>query len=460
MASIALKPTMRQTPKSRAKRKHSSKTSKTQIAAPRRSSPAHLTPEAALGQPKLQPGLPLFGRPTAGHIAAAAALAILIAGIYGAIAWGLFTGDGDFRAHIDYAKVLYDTGRPPVPHFLLHALIAGLFGAHLAPSLVSAGRIVLLSSYVLTALLMYGLLWILFQKSGLGSPVTLFLAGLAILLAEPISRSHAYQLGYFWPEPYAIPTSALLKPFALAGFACTAWYLSRRCRIDGRLAVIFALATAAGSLSKPSFLICVAPATALLLVYRLALRLPTSPKGLLAGLYLPAAAVLGWQFYQTYSGHGTNAVYHDAIAWAPFKFMNYYATGLLSKFLLSILFPLAVAILYWKQASRDAMLQLAWLCFLFGAFYSYVLVEKTNWFAGNFTWSGCIGAFILFAGSAVFWLRRISSATPRGWLPWRALLCGAILALHAICGARMDWLYLTHYGCAEDYHAAEFVCRS
>jgi len=32
-------------------------------------------------------------------------------------------------------------------------------------------------------------------------------------------------------------------------------------------------------------------------------------------------------------------------------------------FSLSILFPLAVAVLYWKQARRDTMLQLAWLRF-------------------------------------------------------------------------------------------------
>ena len=405
-----------------------------------------------------QPGLPTLGRPTAGHIAAAAALAILITGLYGAIAWGRFVGGGDFHAHIRFAKVMYETGRPPIPHFLLQALIAAVFGAHLAPSLVSAARFVLIGCYVLTALLMYGLLWIVFRNSRIGIPLVLFLVGLATLLAQPITVAHAYQLGYFWPEPYGNPTFMLLKPFALAGFACTAWYLSRRCKIDARLVVLFALATAAGALSKPSYLICAVPAAALLVVCRLAQRLPVSLNGLIAGLYLPAAVILGWQFYQTYSGHGTGTVYHDTIVWAPFKFMSHYTTGLFAKLLLTIAFPLAVAILYWKQARRDVFLQLAWLCFLAGAFYSYMLVEQKSWADGNFTWSGCIAAFTLLVASAVFWFRRISSA-PRGRPEWRALLCGALLVLHAVSGARMDWLYLTHFQCGENYYLAEFVCR-
>lgn len=399
-------------------------------------------------------------KPSAGHVAAAAALTLIITAIYGIIAWGMLTGSPDFRAHIKYAKVLNETGQPPIPHFLLQALIVALFRIHLAPSLVSAGGLVLLGAYALLALTMYGLLWRLFRESPWGRPLFLFLAALAILLAQPISLSHAYQLGYFWPEPYAIPTSTLLKPFALAGFACAAWYVSRRCQPGLRLVALFALATAAGALSKPSFLICIAPAAVLLAAYRLARRLPICPAGLLAGLYLPAAVVLGWQFYQTYSGHGAPAAYHDTIGWAPLKFMNHYTTGLFSKFLLSILFPLVVAVTYWRRAARDVILQLAWLCFIFGAFYSYMLVEKTHWAAGNFTWSGCIGAFILFVGSAVFWLRQFSYGLPSGWRRWRVVVCGALLALHAICGIRMDWLYLTHYGCPEDYAAAQFACKN
>ena len=150
-----------------------------------------------------------------------------------------------------------------------------------------------------------------------------------------------------------------------------------------RLAAVFAFVTAVGSLSKPSFLICVAPAAAFLMIYRLLRHLPVSVTGLFLGLYLPTVGILGWQLYATYSGHGPGGMYHDAIVWAPLKFMSYWATGLLWKFLLSICFPLAATALYWKSARADPMAQLAWLTFMIGAFYSYMLAERVHWDVGN-----------------------------------------------------------------------------
>ncbi|MGO4881333.1 MAG: hypothetical protein ACLP59_10975 [Bryobacteraceae bacterium] len=394
----------------------------------------------------------------AAHLVSAIILAILIAAIYGAISWGMFLGSGDYRVHIDLAQRFYNTGRPFAPHFLYHALIAALFAMHLAPSLLCAGRLILVACYLIIPFILYGFLRTVLRDSSLSRPAYLFIAGLTILLAQPITLAHAYALGYFWPEPYQIPTSTLLKPFALAGFICAVHCLSRGGRTDMRLAAVFAFVTAVGSLSKPSFLICVAPAAAFLMIYRLLRHLPVSVTGLFLGLYLPTVGILGWQLYATYSGHGPGGMYHDAIVWAPLKFMSYWATGLLWKFLLSICFPLAATALYWKSARADPMAQLAWLTFMIGAFYSYMLAERVHWDVGNLTWSGNIAAFTLFVGTAVFWLREVS-AEPRGrWFRGRAAICGALLVLHALSGARLDWLYLTHYGCRLDFRAVEFVC--
>jgi hypothetical protein len=388
-----------------------------------------------------------------GHLAAAAALSIVVAAIYGTIAWGMFATSVDFQRHMIYAERLYGSGRPPVPHFLFHALTAALFASHLAPSLVTAGRLVLVVCYVLIGLVTYAVLWSVFRDTRIGSPGILLLASLAALMAEPITLSHAYQVGYFWPEPFGIPTSTVLKPFALACFGFTAWYLFRGKRVDWRMVSRFALVTLAGALSKPSFIICILPASALLLAHRLLRRLPVSFSALLAGLYIPAAAVLAWQFYASYSGHAAGGMYADSIVWAPFKFLRNWTAGLLPKFLLSLVFPLAVAILYGKQARRDGMLQLAWPCFLIGIFYSYFLAEKHNWADGNFVWSGYITLFTLFVASIAYWLRQADG--PRT----RFVICAAALGLHVLSGARIDWLYLTHYGCKVDFRLANFVCK-
>jgi hypothetical protein len=391
------------------------------------------------------------------HVAAAAVLATLVAGVYGRIAWGMFIGSDDFYSHIALAGQFYNTGRPPVPHFLFHGLVAALYASQLASSLVAAGRFWMVVCYVAIPLIMYGILRIEFKNSFAGGPLVLFAVALATLVAQPITLAQAYALGYFWPEPYQIPTSTLLKPFALAGFWLTFWYLTHR-RIHPLLTALFALTTVAGALSKPSFMICILPAATIFGLYRLYRRLPISTSGLLLGLYLPGAAVLAWQFYSTYLGPKVGGAYHDAIDWAPLKFMSYWATGLLAKFLLSIAFPLAVALLYWKEARRDALLQLSWLTFLFGTFYSYMIAERVYWGAGNFVWSGYITDFLLIVGSAVFWLRQVSLKPSSGWLRCAAILCGAVLLLHTVSGVRMDWLYLTHYGCPLNFRDAKFAC--
>jgi hypothetical protein len=403
---------------------------------------------------------PTFSRSVYGHLLGAVALAALIAAIYAPIAWGMFVGSVDFKAHLAVAQHLYDTGRLAAPHFLFHASVVFLFATHVTSSLLLAGRVIMLCCYVLLGLAVYGLLWTFLKDSRLGWPPVLVLAGLVLLLAQPITLAHAYALGFLWLEAYHNPTSTMLKPFALISFSCTAFYLSRRAGKDARIGGLLALTILAGSLSKPSFIICLLPASLLLLVYRTFRGLPVSTSSLIVGLYVPAAAVLAWQYFETYSGYAPAGMYHDSIVWGPLKFMNYWTNGLVSKFLLSILFPLTVAVLYWKQVFHDALLQLAWLCFFFGAFYGYMLVEKVNWGAGNMLWSAYVTLFTLMFASVVLWLREIASSTARyNSLGWKAYVCGGILLLHAISGARLDWLYLTHYGCGLDFRAVEFVCK-
>jgi hypothetical protein len=84
---------------------------------------------------------------------------------------------------------------------------------------------------------------------------------------------------------------------------------------------------------------------------------------LLAGFCLPTAAVLGWQYYQTYSGHVGLVAYRDSIIWAPLKVMLHYTTGLLQKFLLFIVFQLLVTLFVLFVASALFWVrQLAGLC--------------------------------------------------------------------------------------------------
>ena len=397
-------------------------------------------------------------RVPARHLTAAALVSVVVSAVYGRIAWGMFVRSDDFNDHLLIAQHLYETGRPTVPHFLFHGVTAALHAALSTKPILVAGALATVAAHFLTGAVTYTVYWNAFRGSRLAAPGLIAVLSLLTLMAQPITIANAYTLGYFWPEPYHSPTYAMLKPFALAGFAGTAWFLTRSQWSVG-LVVLFGLVAVAGGLSKPSFMICVLPAAVLMTTYRLWTRQPCSARSLNDGLYAPAAAVLAWQFFVAFSGTSDpGGMYHDSVSWAPLKVMHYWARGLPAKFAASVLFPLTVTALYWPLARRDTLLQFAWLCFGFGALYSYALVETTNWTAGNFVWSGYITLFTLLVATTIFWLRH--TALPEGrWPDTRALVCGAALALHVVSGARLTWLYLTHYGCRVDFRLADYVCN-
>jgi hypothetical protein len=378
------------------------------------------------------------------HLTTGALVAILVAGVYGPIATGLFARSDDFRSHLTVALHLYETARPIAPHFLFHGITAVVYAVLPGPSIFVAGALVIVAGYCLTGGVMYAVYRTAFRHSRLSAPWVIAAASVATLLAQPITTVHTYTVGYLWPDPYHSPTFTMLKPFALAAFAGTVWFLTRREAASAGRGVLFALVTLAGALTKPSFVICVLPSAALMMAWRLWKRLPLSWWALIGGLYAPAGAVLAWQFLAAFSGAGGDEMYQDSVSWAPLKFMSHWATGLPAKFAASTLFPLTVAALYWSTARRDTLLQFAWLCFGFGALYSYAVVETDHWSAGNFVWSGYITLFTLFVATTIFWLRQ-AALSERGWPLTRALVCGAVFALHVLSGARLVWLYLKEY---------------
>ena len=378
------------------------------------------------------------------HLTAAALVATLVAAVCGSIATGLFAGSSDFRSHLTVALHLYETARPIAPHFLYHGLTAVVYALQPGPSIFVAGAVVIVASYWLTGAVTYAIYWRVFRQSRLAVPWVIAVISVATLLAQPITTVHTYTIGYLWPDPYHSPTFTMLKPFALAGFAGTVWFLTRHQAAGAGPGVLFALVTLASALTKPSFVICALPSTALMMAWRLWRRLPLSSWALIGGLYAPAGAVLVWQFLAAFSGAGGDEMYQDSVSWAPLKFMSHWATGLPVKFAASTLFPLTVAAVYWPTARRDTLLQFAWLCFGFGAVYSYAVVETDHWAAGNFVWSGYITLFTLFVATTIFWLRQVASSAGR-WST-RALVCGAAFALHVMSGLRLTWLYLREYG--------------
>jgi hypothetical protein len=147
-------------------------------------------------------------------------------------------------------------------------------------------------------------------------------------------------------------------------------------------------------------------------------------------LIIPMIVLLLIDYVAQYFGaDGSNT----RIIFAPLKSVSIYEASrlwLLIKFMLSILFPMFVYVLYRRQAIRDTALNLGWLVFLAGAGQMYLFAESGDRLKdGNFWWSAEIGLFMLFIVSTLFWIRHFRDQ-PR----WRGWVCLGIFALHLISG--------------------------
>jgi hypothetical protein len=191
------------------------------------------------------------------------------------------------------------------------------------------------------------------------------------------------------------------------------------------------------TLAKPNFAICLAPALVAAALFRMARHLQINWKELLFGLLLPMVVVLGWQFWFTYT-QGSLSLSKSHIIFAPLALFPWNYIPL--RFLLSILFPLALFIIHRKKVLENFPLAFSWLVFLIGAFFTYFIAESGERLKdGNFLWCGQITLFILFVTSTIYLLQ--SRKTPGKPYGWQRILLWSIFALHA--GSGVVW-YIGH----------------
>lgn len=349
---------------------------------------------------------------------------------------------GDYTKHLEFAEEMYRTHRIVVPHFLFHVLTIGV--VKLANMSFQSAAFVVLGVFCgLTGLLVYretatALIppqssgWALWRQGG----AALALA-IGVLLMEPILRPgapHIYQLGYFWAEPYENPTYALMKPLSLASVASALGFFKPV--TPSRFAVIgAALATAAGALAKPSFVICLIPAVIFLGALRSVRHEAVDWRAIILGFIVPGAVIVLLQYYISYSGFGPQGSYQNTIVFAPFKFfrvrqISYFPV----KFALSVAFPAAVYVLYWRSARRDLALNFSVLLFAIATGYAVLLVEAQKTTHGNLLWGAYVTLFILYLYSAIFLVRQLATESRTGMQLLRNAAAIALLLAHVSSG--------------------------
>ncbi len=305
----------------------------------------------------------------------------------------------DFDEHIDFARALQE-GREMPEHIAAHPIwqLCLLATSHLLNVSLENAAI------FLQMLLQFGLALVLYawvqNRLPAVHPILWVLLPLAMMLSAQIMllvfRDGLFYLGYVGMNTHHNPTINLLKPFAVLLFIYGIGLTEGK--IYSWLQVLFCAALVIFStLAKPNMIICLMPALGILLLLRLFLRRAIDWKMTILGVYLPAVLVLAWQFLYTY-GSG-----QPGVLLAPFLVMRSFSSLLLPKFFLSVWFPLLASLVFFRQVVRDSGMRLGWLCFFFGAGYTYLLAEGgERLLHGNWGWSGEIALFVLFAVAVVF----------------------------------------------------------
>lgn len=337
----------------------------------------------------------------------------------------VYVGVSDFKWHAAAARAWAEGGPLPTPHFLFQALVIAL--SPLLPGLDWTGRAVAIAvlckaaQAVVTAALLQGVVPL--ARRGARFAVASGLA-LALLVAAPVTfpswAARNLYHGYLGLAVYHNPTMLLLAPLAIALW----WAVARALEGAPVSPAALALLTIASALAKPSHLIALLPAAAVLTLVLLRSDPPPAWRTLLAAFALPAVVVLVAQFGFHFGDGG-------ALAWAPLQAMRYRDASLLARFLLSVLFPLVALAAFPRMLYRRSV-ALAVLAFACGASYAYLLVEADFVSARNFSWSAQSALLVLFVAVTRALLEAAHAGTP--WRRTRLGVCGLALFAHVICG--------------------------
>ncbi len=344
----------------------------------------------------------------------------------------------DYQPHIAFAMEMADGTREILPHPLFHLGVILTHAVMPGAGFTQAGFLFAIFVYLALGAVIYGVYVRPVFESRLNWK-SVFVAIFVTLSLMTISAvtiftwgDHNLYWGYILPNMYHSPTLTTMRPLTLLLFIYIVGVFSSSPFFKTWLAVLIAaILMILTTFAKPHYTIAVLPAIGLIVLYRLYRRQTIHWSLLIFGIGLPAIAVIVIQMLML----RTSSVGGGSIQFAPFEFFNLLnINGLLLKFVMSVLFPLAVYILYFRQARHELSLNLSWLTFLVGAFYGYFLVESDRVSDGNFVWSGQITVFVLLVVSAVFFLRQIYEPGKGFTFNRAAVVCVVIWLLHVASG--------------------------
>jgi len=381
-------------------------------------------------------------RPAIGVGAKPAALAIGAAVLLG-LAWGgpivvRMISDGDFPFHLEAARQFAATGAVTVPHFLLQVLLGAVVATGWFTSAASAGVVFFCVLYAGTA----GVIcWYVARGSnGNGGLLGSVILTMAVLMSAPIlprEEPSLYLIGYFPANAYHNPTMLLAKPLLVWALMCAIAAVTRLGRPAVREILVLTTPVVLLGLAKPNYLGCLVPVLVARGSLATALRRTVSWRRIIA-VCAAAVATLAAS-YLLYRSDEMG--FQSGVIFAPLAVIRLYAPAdpltIARSLAASLAFPLAVTVLWPRDAMRDVGMRLAWGGTLVGLFFSYFLAEGDGRLDhGNFLWTGQMAVFVLFVAAATFVRSRLQVTSTSTIMFGRALAVGVVLLFHVESGIR------------------------
>lgn len=378
-------------------------------------------------------------------------LILVVSVISGAIYFRriVYPTNNDYSLHVLFTQLIIDKQYQAVPlnnlsHPALQILLAAIHYMTFRKVGLYASLILLqTAAQVLTALILY--FWFGVAEGKKWNWIRAFWAT-SLTIVAPVTiitlLDGRFYFGYIGLANYHNPTIHLLRPVALLSFihALSIFKQSPSSNLDiGTSALLIILS----ALIKPNYAVCILPALGVMTLLHLYWKKPIDWRKLVFGFFLPACSILLVQWIVTYlMVRGDDA----GIVLDPFAVERAFSEYLIPKFILSILFPLSVYFIYFRQVARDTDFQLSWLCFLVGAAQLYLLAEEGDrFYHGNFRWGAQVTLFLLFTVVARYLLRaKIRGKSFR--IREKVVLYGVYLA-HIVAGIA----YYIHVFISPDY---------
>lgn len=309
---------------------------------------------------------------------------------------------GDYPWHYAIATEIRDSQFPAVPHILYHLLITMLADA-LALSQAQASVALVVFFRVLTGVFLY----IYFQASAGLSYKTSAIITFIFLLTVPIYLLEPYNIAYINYTIYHNPTQILLHTFVVpvSLVALRALVPQPFKNLNRRVffTMLSALLVTTMLLSKPTYTIALLPGVILFAAYRSMKRLPIDRPLLVFGFVLPQVLMLGLQYLVTYGDPQRASVRIGFLQSLRYYGIEVGLMDVLPSVVISIVFPLAVYLLYYKEAFKDDYFNLSWLTFGISFVWSFFFYEdgpRLN--HGNFVMTASSTLFVLTFSAILF----------------------------------------------------------